>query len=151
MKIIINENSAADETEITINCRRIDEQILRICAGLRMLDRKVTGVIKDQTFLLNASDILYIETVERKTFLYTAKQVYETPLKLYELEEQLVGDDFIRATKSSLLNFGKVISLRADMGGRMLCKMENGESIVVSRQYAAVIKQKLGITKGEQS
>ena len=149
MKILINENGAMDETQITIDCRKIDEQILRICAGLRMLDKKVTGLIGDQTFLLNASDILYIETVERKTFLYSAKKVYETPLRLYELEEQLAGDDFIRATKSSLLNFGKVASLRAELGGRMLCTMENGEKIVVSRQYATVIKQKLGIAKGE--
>ncbi len=149
MKIIINENSAAEETEITISCRRMDEQILRICAGLRMFDKKVTGMINDQTFLLSAADILYIETVDRKTFLYASKKVYETPLRLYELEERLAGDDFIRATKSSLLNFGKVVSLRADLGGRLLCTLENGEVIVVSRQYAAVIKQKLGIVKGE--
>ena len=70
-------------------------------------------------------------------------------MKLYELEERLAGEDFIRATKSCVLNFGKVKSLRGDFGGRMLCTLENGETITVSRQYAAVIKQKLGITKGE--
>ncbi len=145
MKIIINEDGAFDETEIIVNCRRADEQILRVLAGLRMLDQKITGLLDGQTFLLSASDILYIDTVERKTFLYTASKVYETPLKLYELEERLSGDDFIRATKSSLLNFGKVVSLRQDLGGRMLCTLENGETVVVSRQYAAVIKQKLGV------
>ncbi len=149
MKIIIDENGAAEETEITIRCQKMDEQILRICARLRMLDKKVTGLLNGQTFLLSASDILYIETVERKTFLYTASKVYETPLKLYELEEQLSGDEFIRATKSSLLNFDKVLSLRADLGGRLICALENGEALVVSRQYAAVIKQKLGISKGD--
>ncbi len=142
MKIIINETEAADETEIIVNCRHVDEQILRICAGLRMFDKKVTGFSDGQTFLLNASDIFYIETVDRKTFLYAAEKVYETPLKLYELEERLSGDDFIRATKSSLLNFGRVASLRQDLGGRMLCALENGETVVVSRQYAAAIKQK---------
>jgi len=148
MKIVINENSGTPETEIVINCRHADEQILRICAGLRMFDKKVTGLLNEQTFLLNAADILYIETVDRKTFLYTAGQVYETPLKLYELEERLAGEDFIRATKSCVLNFGKIKSLRGDFGGRMLCTLENGETVTVSRQYAAVIKQKLGIMKG---
>jgi len=148
MKIIIHENSSLDETEIIINCRQANEQILRICAGLRMFDKKVTGFQNEQTFLLNAPDILYIETVDRKTFLYTKDQVYETPLKLYELEERLAGDDFIRATKSSILNFGTVVSLRGDFGGKMLCTLENGEVITVSRQYAALIKQKLEITKG---
>jgi len=148
VKIIIHENNSITETEIIINCRQTDEQILRICAGLRAFDQKITGLWKGQTFLLNPADILYIETVDRKTFLYTAAQVYETPLKLYELEERLAGEDFIRAAKSCVLNFRKVKSLRGDFGGRMLCTLENDETVSVSRQYAAVIKQKLGIVKG---
>jgi len=149
MKIIINENPGTDETEIIINCRLADEQILRVCAGLRMLEKKVTGLLNGQTFILSAADILYAETVDRKTFLCTAGQVYDTPLKLYELEERLAGEDFIRASKSCVLNFSKVKSLRGEFGGRILCALENGETIVVSRQYAAVIKQKLDLTKGE--
>jgi len=148
VKLIINESAAIDETEIIINCRQADEQIMRICAGLRVFDKKITGLLNGQTFLLNATDILYVETVDRKTFLYTREQVYETLLKLYELEERLAGDDFIRATKSCVLNFSKVKSLRGEFGGRMLCTLENDEIITVSRQYAIAIKQKLGITKG---
>ena len=147
MKIVINENRAIDETEIIINCRHADEQVLRICAGLRMFDKKVTGMHDSQTFLLSAAEILYIESVDRKTFIYTGSQVYETPLKLYEMEDRLAGEDFIRASKSCILNFEKVKSLRGDFGGRLLCALENGESIYVSRQYATVIKQKLGLAK----
>jgi DNA-binding LytR/AlgR family response regulator len=150
MRIVINESDNFDDTEVIINCRKTDEQVLRICAGLRMLDKKVTGLLNEQTFILNASDILYIETVDRKTFLYTTGQVYESPLKLYELEERLAGDDFIRATKSCILNFGAVKSLRGDLGGRMQCTLQNGEIITVSRQYTNTIKQILGISKGDQ-
>ena len=150
MKIVINESEKYCETEIIINCRQTDEQILRICAGLRMHDKKVTGLLNEHTHILNANDILYADTVDRKTFLYTAKETYETPLKLYELEEQLIGEDFIRITKSCVLNFSKVKSLRGDFGGRMICTLENNETIIVSRQYAMTIKQKLGIMKGEK-
>ncbi|MCL2378836.1 MAG: LytTR family transcriptional regulator DNA-binding domain-containing protein [Defluviitaleaceae bacterium] len=151
MKIILNENICNTETEIIINCRKKDEEILRIIAGLRMLEKKITGSHNSRTFILNVSDILYVETVDRKTFIYTAKQVYETPLKLYELEERLAGEDFIRITKSCVLNFSKVKSLRMDFGGRMICTLENGEKVTVSRQYAIVIKQKLDALKGELS
>ncbi|MDL2300420.1 LytTR family transcriptional regulator [Clostridiaceae bacterium OttesenSCG-928-D20] len=148
MKIIINENPQYDETEVIINCRQTDEQILRICAGLRMADKKVTGIQNGQTFVLSVGEVLYIETVDRKTFLYTTKQIYETPLKLYELEEQLASEDFIRASKSCILNFDKVKAMRGDIGGRLLCTLENGEIIPASRQYALAIKRKLGIMKG---
>ena len=147
MKIVINENRQIEETEIVINCQQIDDNILRICAGLRMYDRKVMGVLEEQVFLLKPYDIFYIETVDRKTFLYTQKQVYETPLKLYELEESLMPDDFIRASKSCILNFGRVKLICGDFGGRLICVMENGESIVVSRQYSPVIKLKLGFER----
>ena len=149
MRIIINENTNIDETEVIINCRQTDDQILRICAGLRMIDRKVTGLHNGQMYVLNAQDVLYIETVDRKTFLYTEGRIYETPLKLYEMEDRLSGEDFVRATKSCILNFNKLKSLRGDFGGRLLCTLENGESISISRQYAVNIKQKLGILKGE--
>lgn len=149
MKITINEIGDIDETEVIINCRQTDEQILRICAGLRVYDKKVTGLFNGQTFLLNTGDILYIEAVDRKTFIYTNGQVYESALKLYELEERLTADDFIRASKSCIFNFGKVQSLRGDFGGRLLCTLENGEIISVSRQYAIVIKRKIGFFRGE--
>lgn len=42
----------------------------------------------DQTFLLSPSSVLYIESVDKKTFIYCQKEVYETPLRLYELEEE---------------------------------------------------------------
>jgi DNA-binding LytR/AlgR family response regulator len=145
MKIIINENPNINETEIIINCLQANEQIMRICAGLRIYDKKITGLLDEQIHLLALSDILYIESVDRKTFLYTTDELYETPLKLYELEDRLVGDDFIRTTKSSIINFNKVKSLRSDFGGKLLCTLENDEVITVSRQYAGAIKQKLGL------
>ena len=148
MKITINENSKIDETEVIINCPQVDEQILRICASLRAYDKKVTGIRDGQTFLLNASELLYIETVDRKTFLYTDKAVYETPLKLYEFEERFPGEDFIRISKSCILNFDKVKSLRGDFAGKILCTLDNDENISVSRQYAITIKQKLEAMKG---
>jgi len=146
MKITINENESYHETEIIINCRQTDEQILRICAGLRMHDKKVTGLLNEHTHILNANDILYADTVDRKTFLYTAKETYETPLKLYELEEQLIGEDFIRITKSCVLNFSKVKSLRGDFGGRMICTLQNNEK-VCRRSYGVEIYRRFVLSR----
>jgi DNA-binding LytR/AlgR family response regulator len=147
MKIVINEGYENEEPEIIINCMKADESILRICAGLQIYNKRLTGERDGETFLLNASEVLYIDTVERKTFLYTEGGVFETSLKLYELEERLSSEEFIRATKSSILNFSKVTSIRTDFGGRLNCTMENGEVVIVSRQYAVKIKQKLGLIK----
>lgn len=112
-------------------------------AGLRTFDKKITGLIGDQTFLLSPGEILYADTVDRRTFLYCAHEVYETPLKLYELVEKFAGDEFLRASKSCVINFSKIRSLRPDFGGRMTVIMENNEKLTVSRQFVPDIKKKL--------
>ncbi len=145
MKITIEERPELLETEVVIRCRETGPQIKKMMAVLQAFDRKLTGLRDGQTFLLDAEEVLYIDTADKKTFLYTADSVYETPLRLYELEERLEPWGFFRATKASIVNFDAIRSLRPDFGGRLLATMTNGEQMVISRQYVAFIKQKLGI------
>lgn len=145
MKINIQENPHIRETEITICCTQTDEEILRMVASLRAYDKKLVGTRDGQSYLLENRELLYIDTVDKHTFLYTANGVYETPLRLYELEDRLAGNDFFRASKSLIVNFNRIASMRPEFGGRMLLTMQGGEQLVVSRQYVITIKQKLGL------
>ena len=144
MKINVSVDSRFTETEITINCATVSAELEKVIATLRALDSKLTGVKNGQTFILDASQILYIDTVDKKTFLYAEADVYETSLRLYELEEQLSATDFFRAGKSSIINFNKIKSLKTDINGRIIVIMENDEKLIVSKQYAPFIKNKLG-------
>jgi len=144
LKININIDSRHEETEVTINCAHMSDELERVIASLRALDFKLTGIKNNQTYLLDAAEILYIDTTDKKTFLYTEADVYETSLKLYELEQQLSSSDFFRAGKSCVINFNKIKSLRSDIDGRFIVTMENGEKLIVSRQYASFVKNKLG-------
>lgn len=145
MKITINENPKLTETEIIINCNKTDEQVLRLISLLKYNDNKLTAFKDGQTFVLEPKNVLYIESVDKKTFMYCENSVYETPLKLYELEERLGSDGFIRAAKASIINLSQVRSLRPDLGARLILTLNNGEKIIASRQYAQAIKLKLGI------
>ena len=82
---------------------------------MRMLDMQIAVKKNDETYLLDAGEILYIEAVERNTFIYTEESTYESELKLYELEQQLEEKDFIRISKQSIINLKKVKSLKADL------------------------------------
>lgn len=145
MKIHINEDPARQETEITINCPKISTDIEKLISMLRVMDLKLTGKKDNQTYILDAAKVLYIDTVDKKTFFYTKKEVYETDLRLYELEEQLAALDFIRANKSCIINFNQIISIKADIDGKLLVTMSNLEKLFVSRQYSPMIKEKLGM------
>ncbi len=145
MKIQINEDDTLTDTQIIINCRQTNDEILKLIAMLRILECKLTGMKNQETYILDASKILYIDTVDKKTFFYTANDVYETPLKLYELEEQLSAHGFFRAGKSVIINFNQIKALKPDLDGRIIVTMNNAEKLVVSRQYAVTIRQMLGV------
>lgn len=145
MKIHIHEDPGYKDTEITIHCGKISPAVEKMITMLRILDMKLTGKKGDQTYILDASKVLYIDTVDKKTFFYTKQEVYETDLKLYELEEQLASMDFIRVNKSCILNFNEIVSIKPDIDGKLLLTMSNHEKLFVSRQYAPIIKKKLGV------
>ena len=145
MKIHINQQSDIVETKITISCRQISPEIEKIISLLRVMDLKLTGIKDNQTYILDVAKILYIDTVDKKTFFYTKTEVYETTLKLYELEEKLSVNDFLRANKSCIINFNQIKAIKADLDGKLLVTMNNGEKLFISRQYAASFKEKLGV------
>ena len=143
MKITLHQDEAYSETEIIINCRQADEDILKLVAGLRVYQKKLVGVLEGEQHLLDVKEVLYIDTVDKKTFLYTEKQVFQSALRLYELEDRLKELDFFRAGRSCIVNFRRVRAVRPELGRRWLMTMDNGEQIWVSRQYAGNLKEKI--------
>ena len=67
MIIRINETDSCDEPEIIINCKKKTEEILKIQEWLKALDKKIMGIKNDNTYILDASNILYIDTVDKHT------------------------------------------------------------------------------------
>ena len=143
MKITLNPDPAYGETEVIINCRQVDEELLRVIAMLRVYQKKLVGILEGEQYLLDVKDILYIDTADKKTFLYTEKGVYQSALRLYELEDTLKELDFFRAGRSVILNFCRIRSVRPELGRRWLVTMDNGEQVWVSRQYAGELREKL--------
>ncbi len=43
----------------------------------------------EEIHLLDISQVIYIESVDRKCFIYTFDEIYESDFRLYELEQQL--------------------------------------------------------------
>ena len=145
MKIVIEEDPTLRETQVLIRCRARDSQVLGMVAALGSFGQRLTGEREGKTYLLEAGEVLYAESVDKRTFLYTKAGVYEAPLRLYELEERLAPRDFVRASKSAVATFSRAQPLPPDRGARLQLTLENGERLGVSRQYAPAIKEKLGI------
>lgn len=145
MKIEIITDENAEDLKISVVCRQLSPQVEKIIAMLRMTDNQLTARKNDEIHLLDISRVIYIEAIDRKCFIYTADDIYESELKLYELEQQLEEYGFFRVSKSVLIHLHNVQSLKADINRRIRITMSNGEQIIASRQYADQLKKRLGV------
>lgn len=97
----------------------------------------------DGMYRIRADNILYIETVERRTFLYTPDKVYETREPLYQLENQLSDTGITRISKNCLLNVDSLTHICPFTNHRFEATLINGEKVLVSRTYISDLKKKL--------
>ena len=102
------------------------------------------AILKDlcQSLFCNTGNIFYIESVDKRTFIYTKDGCYETKHRLYELEE-ILDVYFMRCSKSMIVNLKKIKSVKSELGGRMNATMLNDETIVISRSYVKEMKRRL--------
>lgn len=145
MKIIVEEDPTLEDMEVVFRAARIDADVLEAVSRLRLYDQKLTGQVDGVTHIVPAKDVLYFESVDKRSFFYTADGVFETPMRLYEIEDKLTTCGFVRTGKSTVVNLKEVASLRSDAGGRIIATLSNGERTVISRAYAAQVKRMLGL------
>ena len=145
MKIIIEDIGPDEEEAVIIRCREVDEAVMQLVNGLKLKKEKLTVRQGEKILQIEPGDIYYFEAVDNKVFLYLEKNVYETKLKLYELERRFAGTDFFRVSKSVIVNLAKVKNFTPEFSGRFEALMKNGERVGISRQYVPLLKNKLGI------
>lgn len=145
MKINILEDQNINETEIIIKCKQKSEDIDKIIKLLEV-DNHLLICKKDKDiFQVSIDDIMFIESVDEKTFVYLQDIVYENQSKIYELEEKLNNNNFIRISKSCLLNLDFLRSVRAIINGKYEATLLNGEKLVINRSYMNNFRKVFGI------
>ena len=145
MKINLDIDGKYDDTEVIIRAPHLNNDIERMVAMMRMIDMQIAVRKDNETYLLETEKILYIEAVDRKTFVYTNSENYESELKLYEIEQELIERDFLRISKNSIVNLRKIKSLKTDVNRKIRITLQNGEQIVVSRMYSDELRKKLWV------
>ena len=145
MKIEIFVDEEATDLKISVTCKQLSPDIEKILATLRMMNHQLTARKDTEIYLLDIADVIYIESVDRKCFIYTLDEIYESDFRLYELEQQLEEYGFVRVSKSFLIHLQKIHSLKADINRKIRITMSNGEQIMSSRQYADELKKRLGV------
>ncbi|MCL2223815.1 MAG: LytTR family transcriptional regulator [Defluviitaleaceae bacterium] len=144
MKITIKEPPAGTEEEIIVLCHNISPELLRVLNSIKTPNNMLVANIDNEIHRVNPLDVFYIESVDRKTFLYCESNVYESKQKLYELEERAMKD-FLRISKSIIVNVNKIKTLIPSLSGNGEAVLTNNERLVISRRYVNDLREILGM------
>ncbi len=142
------EQIAKGEDELILRYRRLNSEVEAALRFMNAPPKKLIGTKDNTQTVIDFADILYAETVDRKTFIYTADDVFRSELTLAQLEEVLNTVNFFRCSKSMIINIDKISTLKSLASNRIDAELCNGEHIIISRTYASEFRK---ILKGEST
>lgn len=145
MKISLEENPDLEDITVSIACPAVDRRVRRIIEAAEMEAKRLVGACDGYLRAVPVNEVLYAESVDGNAFFYTEDAVMESSLTLTELESELAETEFVRATRSMLVNLSHVRGLRPYLNARLELVLDNGERVVASRQYSPAIKSRIGI------
>lgn len=128
-KVIIMTSSMTEEVQEIV--KRLSDETPRIISGSR----------DDKVEVLDQAELIRIYANSGKVFAVTDKGEYTIRLRLYELEERLDANQFVRISNSEIINLKKVSNFDLSFSGTICVKLENKTVTYVSRRYVSKIKK----------
>ena len=119
MKLTINVDEQYSETEITVSCNKMSDEINKLIASIQIFDMKIAGFKDGREYILEIVDITYIESIDKHTIIYTSTDSYENSFRLYELEAKLEHRGFLRISKNCLVNINFINSIETESNSRL--------------------------------
>jgi len=147
MKYTVNQ-IVAGEDELILNYKEQTAEVDAILMFMEKRQRKIICREGGDKVVLSPTEMLYAESVDNKTFVYTADRVVQTDSSLVALETFLNDVQYFRCSKSMIVNIDRVIRLKSLSSNRIDVTLENGEHIMISRTYASEFRR---ILKGAAS
>lgn len=138
------------ENEVILRYCQMTPEVERIWNLLRNSQGKLIGWKEKTRVMLDVDKILYIESVDSRTYAYTSEDVFAMDDTLNKLGQFLNGVNFFRCSKSMIINIDKVQSLKSLPSNRIEAVMCNGEHVMISRTYASDFRKRLKGGRGDE-
>lgn len=149
MKVSINIDCSAAETEVLITAKEQSEAVQALYEHIIRFDKKpletLTAYKDDLAKPIETADIFRIYAGNQKVYIQTPQGEYTIRHRLYELEAALDERQFLRISHSEIVNVKKIRDIDLSITGRICIRFTDGFQTYVSRRYIPRIKKSLGI------
>lgn len=148
MKVECKISADYKEPYAVLHINKMTETVAEI---ISMLERETANALtliatKDKkTYFIKPEDISLVRTEGRDIVCYDKhKNRYLLDKPLYELENML-DMDFVRISKSAIVNINHINHVEASFNGTMELAMKNGVKDYISRSFRKSFRERLGL------
>ena len=145
---ILKRQVAEGPLTVIVEYPEYDASVEHLLQKLERMNLRFQGKLEDRAVSVDASEIYYLESVERKVFLYAKEQVYRYEGNLADLEADLTGTDFVRISRTCILNLSHLSEIRQLPNSHLEAVLDNGEKLIVFRKYLKDLKNAFGRERG---
>ena len=146
MQVEIKMDAAYTEPKVIVLAAEMTEEVTRLVQKLTENNPQIiSGSKAERIAVLEQSEMIRIYAANSKVFAVTDSGEYTLRLRLYEVEERLDPNQFVRISGSEIVNLKKVKNFDLSFAGTICVELMNGTSSFVSRRYVSKIKKILGI------
>lgn len=146
MKVKVEIDSSRTEPEVIILTDRMTDEVKTILSRLQSEETgMLAGFRNDTVTVMDPKSILRIFAANGKVYAVTQAGEYVLHLRLYELEEKLRSEHFVRISVSELVNLKMVKHFDLSFTGTICVILTDGTKTFVSRRYVPKIKSILGM------
>lgn len=131
------------EEEVILRYREKTREIEELLAYLNKRSRTILCKKDGEDVLVSPRDVIYLESVDGTTYVYTESDVLQAGLSLAGAEAEFAGSGFFRCSKSMVINVYHVERLKSEAGNRIDAQMTGGEHVIISRRYAKALRKLL--------
>lgn len=89
----------------------------------------------DENIPVYIDDIVYAESLGHEVWVHTMNGKYRYMNRLYQLEDILPTRQYVRISKSVIINISMVTSIKSALSQKFLVTMKNGVKVDVTRNY----------------
>lgn len=146
MQFEIKIDSLYTEPKVTILTAAVTEEINNLIQRISEKDPQIiSGSKNGKLEVLDKDDLFRIYASGGRVFAITENGKYTLRFRLYEIEGKLNPSQFVRISKSEIINLKKVKNFDLSFTGTICVELTNGMTTYVSRRYVSKIKRILGV------
>lgn len=146
MEIEIKVDNSCKEPKIIVMTNEVTEEINNLVKRIsQVAPQMMIGFREGGAEIIEQEKISRIYAENGKVFAIADGNTYTLRLRLYELEERLNKNYFVRISNSEIINLKKVKNFDLRLTGTICVKLDDDTVTYVSRRFVTKIKQILGI------